>query len=97
MTTMIERVAKALHEHGADTKFGYAWADACAEERARAEGFARAAIEAMRINTAEMCKAGRDAIEDAEIGISCGITIDYRSVACWQAMIDAALAEEAKP
>lgn len=57
---------------------------------------ARAAIKAMRINTAEMCKAGRDAIDDAEIGISCGITIDYRSVACWQAMIDAALAEEAK-
>lgn len=99
--SMVEKVARAIYiEWSRDAGKEESWEELVQHghsfvDLARRE--ARAAIEAMRINTAEMCKAGRDAIDDAEIGISCGITIDYRSVACWQAMIDAALAEEAKP
>lgn len=82
---MIEKVARALARHD-NPKHENWWPSY--------DTRARAAIAAMRINTPEMCKAGREAIEGAEDVISCGPVVDYRSVACWRAMIDAALKEQ---
>lgn len=80
MTEMVERVAKAIAEHG-----GSNWETCLKAPGQRMAGMyramARAAIEAMREPTVEMC---RDAAWD-----------DYgpdECQTCWRAMIDAALA-----
>ncbi len=95
MTTMIERVAQAIYATNAAAAAGrLPWAKAQDATKESVRDLARAAIGEMRTNTAAMCGAGREAIEDATDVISSGKVIDYRSVACWQAMIDAALKEE---
>jgi hypothetical protein len=96
MTTMIERMARAAYAKNAAAALGrLPWAKAQEATKESVRGLVRAALEEMRTNTAAMCKAGREAIDDAVDVMSSGNEIvDFRSVACWQAMIDAALKEE---
>jgi hypothetical protein len=82
MSTMVERVAKAIYEASSEAPDGV-WEEAPEGWRVEYRGMAREAIEAMREPTDEMIKVGVQTHE--------GVT--YSGIPSWQAMIDAALAE----
>lgn len=83
--TMVERVAKVLHELPGD---GYEWATASEEQRQHARVYARAAIEAMREPTDAM-KAAWD--KDFTAWLDHQIQDDDH---LYKVMIDAALSEK---
>ncbi len=87
--SMIERVARACWQ----TQTIRAWEDAHETEREEMIGYARAAIEALRLPTSEMCERGGEAHqrygytqETPRAGIA-GLI--------FRAMLDAALNEDA--
>jgi hypothetical protein len=79
---MIERVARAIA--GCETADD--WGDLTSHWQEQFRKEARAAIEAMREPTTDMCEAGWDGFDDANVA---------RSV--WHAMIDAALKGQNSP
>lgn len=95
MTTMIERVARAIHqsldeaqEGGAHISgLGFYYGRTCIDGYFSLEVVARAAIQAMREPTEGMVSAGYGT-DDAVQGHDCA--------AIWRLMIDAARAEEPK-
>ena len=83
--TMLERVGKAIAEHlHRDGDFGLDGATAFQERRGEFDGMARAAIEAMRAPTVDMCIAGAKA----------GRVRPYEADDVFEAMISAALPQD---
>lgn len=79
MSEMVERVAKALWEHGGDGSLPRSWKLLHSDKKPEYRHMARAAIEAMRRPT--------DAMVDVSYDVGCG----PGCLEVWVGMIDAAL------
>ena len=98
--TMIDRVARAIfragfHPDDSDETVEQCWTD-WKEDQKPSFARARAAIEAMREPTLEMCNAGKS--QEWHKRLSNGTTIpvpgfDTGPLSVWRRMIDAALSE----
>jgi hypothetical protein len=95
--TMIENVARALYDDRHPNK---KWENADDVERLSYEGHARAAFEAMRDPTQGMRMAGHAALAESKhihASIDIGPAVGFAALGdVWRAMIDDALARDAK-
>lgn len=88
MTSMIERVARAIDPCAWDVMTHDDGCPDCRAAREQARGRARAAIEAMREPTEEMVRMGMTALPNSTPGRH------QKTGWVWDAMIDAALKEQ---
>jgi hypothetical protein len=88
--TMAEKMARAMFPWAWDGKGSHV-----EQQRDRQETLSKAllALEAMRDPTSPMCMPGINAIEQWDEDYDPKTVMDGRSIACWRAMIDAAILE----
>lgn len=91
MTSMVERVARALHD--VQDPVAYGWDELFEQHRLHLMDQARAAIAALREPTLDMYVAGDEGILEHLQDHTFALKEPTSAVTCWQAMCDSALSD----